>query len=159
MKVYDHKFHYFLQLQHVNSRRLRFQWNGVASSWALAILRLRQNGRHFADNIIKCIFFNENCCILIKISLKYIPRGPFSNKPALVQIMAWRRWGDKALSEPMMALFTDAYMHHSAPMSYRKPWPDTCDLMLHVVIMPGNSIFYYKKSSRWMSHWHFWQKY
>ena len=25
-------------------------------------LRLRPNGCHFADNIFKCIFFNENCC-------------------------------------------------------------------------------------------------
>ena len=32
--------------------------------------------------------------------------------------MAWRRIGDKPLSEPMMALFTDAYMRHSASMSY-----------------------------------------
>ena len=26
--------------------------------------------------------------------------------------MAWRRIGDKPLSEPMMAQFTDAYMRH-----------------------------------------------
>ena len=30
--------------------------------------------------------------------------------------MAWRRPGDKPLSEPMMALLTDAYMRHSASM-------------------------------------------
>ena len=28
--------------------------------------------------------------------------GPINNIPALVQIMAWRRAGDKSLSEPMM---------------------------------------------------------
>ena len=65
-------------------------------------LRPRQDGRHFADDIFKCIFSNENCCILIKFSLKYVRKGPIDNNPALVQIMAWRRSGDKPLSEPMM---------------------------------------------------------
>ena len=51
-------------------------------------LRLRQNGRHFADSIFKCIFLNENIWIPIKISLKFIPKGPINNIPALVQIMA-----------------------------------------------------------------------
>ena len=39
----------------------------------------------------------------IKISLKFAPKGPTNNIPALVQIMAWRRPGDKPLSEPMSA--------------------------------------------------------
>ena len=65
-------------------------------------LKPRQNGRHFADDIFKLIFLNENVSISIKISLKFIPRGPIHNIPALVQIMAWRRLGDKPLSEPMM---------------------------------------------------------
>ena len=61
-------------------------------------LRPRQNGRHFTDDI----FLNENIWISIKISLKFVPKGPINNIPALVQIMAWRRPGDKPLSEPMM---------------------------------------------------------
>ena len=65
-------------------------------------LRPRQNGRHFADDICKCIFLNENVRISIKISLKFVPKGLINNNPALVQIMAWRRSGDKPLSEPMM---------------------------------------------------------
>ena len=65
-------------------------------------LRPRQNGRHFADDIFKCIFLNENVWIPIEISLKFVPKGPITNIPALVQIMAWRRPGDKPLSEPMM---------------------------------------------------------
>ena len=65
-------------------------------------LRPRQNGRHFADDIFKCIFVNENLWIPIKISLKFVPKGPINNIPALVQIMARRRPGDKSLSEPMM---------------------------------------------------------
>ena len=65
-------------------------------------LRPRQNYRHFPDNIFICIFLNENVKTFIKISLKFVPKGPINNIPALVQIMAWRRSGDKSLSEPML---------------------------------------------------------
>ena len=60
-----------------------------------------QNGRHFADDIFKCIFLNENVQISLKISLKFVPRVRINSIPALVQIMAWCRIGDKPLSEPM----------------------------------------------------------
>ena len=63
---------------------------------------LRQNGLHFPDDIFKWIFLNENVWITINISLKFIPRGPINNIPTLVQVMAWRRPGNKRLSEPMM---------------------------------------------------------
>ena len=69
-------------------------------------LRLRQNGRHFADAIFKCIFLNENVWIPIKISLKFVSKGPINNIPALVQIIAWHRPGDKPLSEPMVVNLT-----------------------------------------------------
>ena len=65
-------------------------------------LRPRLNGSPFADDIFKCIFLNENKWILPRISLKFVPKVRINNIPALVQIMAWRRPGDKALSEPMM---------------------------------------------------------
>ena len=64
-------------------------------------LRPRQNGRHFADAIFKCIFLNENVRIPIKISMKFAPKGPINNNPALGQILAWHRLGAKPLSEPM----------------------------------------------------------
>ena len=44
------------------------------------------------------------------MSLKCVPRCPTDNKPALVQVMAWRRRGDKPLPEPMLTQFIDAYM-------------------------------------------------
>ena len=47
-------------------------------------------------------FVNENARISIEFSLKFVPKGPINNIPALVQIMAWRRLGDKPLSEPML---------------------------------------------------------
>ena len=65
-------------------------------------LRPRQNRRHFADAMFKCIFLNENVWIPIEISLTFVPIGSINNIPALVQIMAWRRPGDKPLSEPVM---------------------------------------------------------
>ena len=65
-------------------------------------LRPRQHVRHFADDSFKRIFLNENVIISIIISLKFVPKGPINNIPALVQIMAWRRPGDKPLSEAMM---------------------------------------------------------
>ena len=60
-------------------------------------LRPRQNGRHFADDIFKWISLTENAWTSINMSLVQ-----FNNIPALVQKMAWRRPGDKPLSEPMM---------------------------------------------------------
>ena len=65
-------------------------------------LRPRQNGRHFADDTFKRIFLEENVRISIKISLKFVPKSPIDNIHALFQIMAWRRPGDKPLSEAMM---------------------------------------------------------
>ena len=47
-------------------------------------------------------FLNENVQIPIKILLKSVPKGPINYIPALVQIMAWCRPGDKPLSEPMV---------------------------------------------------------
>ena len=66
------------------------------------LIEAETNGRHFADDTFKRIFLNENVRISIKISLKFVPKGPINNIPALVQIMAWRRPGDKPLSEPMV---------------------------------------------------------
>ena len=59
---------------------------------------------------------NEKFCI-VKISLKFVPRGPINNIPVLVQIMAWRRLDAKPLAEPMLTRFTDAYMRHQGEMS------------------------------------------
>ena len=65
-----------------------------------------------ADDLSKYIFMNEKFCILIRISLKFVLKGPIDNKSVLVQVMAWRRIGDKPLSEPMLTQFTDGYMRH-----------------------------------------------
>ena len=85
-----------------NSLALREVITRTISLSQVNTLRPRQNGRHFADDIFKYIFLNENVWIPIRISLKFVPKGPINNIPALVQIMAWRRPGDKPLSEPVM---------------------------------------------------------
>ena len=65
-----------------------------------------------ADDIFNCIFLNENDRIPIHISLKYVLMSPVDNKPALIQVMAWRRTGDKPLPGSMKVQFIDAYMRH-----------------------------------------------
>ena len=52
------------------------------------------------DDIFKRIFMNEKFCILIQIPLKFIPKGPIDNNPALVHIMAWHRTGDWNNADP-----------------------------------------------------------
>ena len=66
---------------------LMIPWNCDIIS--LNTLRWRQDGRHFADDTFKCIFLNANVRILLKISLKFVAKGPINNISALVQIMAW----------------------------------------------------------------------
>ena len=93
---------------------MAYQWR-----WRMEPLntfRPRQNGCYFPDDIFECIFLKENVWIPIKISLKFVPKGPINNIPALVQIMAWRRPGDKQLSEPMLVRLP-TYMRHSASMN------------------------------------------
>ena len=97
IKTCPFAFHYFLSMRALGTSWLWFIIN---------TLRPRQNGRHFPDDIFKCIFLIENVWISIKISLKFVPMGPINNNPVLVPIMAWRRLGDKPLSEPMMVGLT-----------------------------------------------------
>ena len=77
----------------------------------LTHLPLEKMATILADDIFKCIFLNENDKIQIQISLKLVPRSPIDNKPALVQVMAWRWTGDEPLPEPMMTQFTDTYIY------------------------------------------------
>ena len=53
--------------------------------------------RHFQMHFLVSKLWIPN-----KIPLKFVPKGPINNVPALVQIISWHRPGDKPLSEPMM---------------------------------------------------------
>ena len=73
-------------------------------------MKPEQNGRHIADDTFKWIFLIENCCILIKISLEFVPESLIHNKSALVKVMAWCQEGNKPLPEPMLTQFMDWYI-------------------------------------------------
>ena len=85
-----------------DGRWIRIKWERNYELLTLNSLRPRQNGRLFADDTFKRIFLNENIRISTENSLKFVPKGLINNIPALVLIMAWRRPGDKPLSEPML---------------------------------------------------------
>ena len=51
---------------------------------ALTHLALDKMAAILADDIFKCIFVNKKISILIEISLKFVPKGPIDNNPALV---------------------------------------------------------------------------
>ena len=62
--------------------------NGNLHTWAdcsyIKTLRQRQNGHHFPDDIFIFILLNENVWISVKISLKFVPKGPISNIPTFI---------------------------------------------------------------------------
>ena len=117
------------------------------------------NGRHFAD-IFKCIFLNENVSISINISLKFVPEGRINNIRALVQIMAWRRLGDKPLSELMMvSLLTHICV--TRPQWVKPWWPRMLFTDHYTVETLYNTIYYSKyfielnfdKSTQYVALW------
>ena len=70
-------------------------------------------------------FLNEN--VLLSISLKFIPNGPISNIPALVQIMAWRRPGH----------YLNQYWPHSLThvCGIRSRWVKLSGICIHQMII------------------------
>ena len=57
-------------------------------------------------------FLKENFCILIKITLKFVPEDPIDNEPALILVMAWHKTGHNPLPEPMLTKIIDAIWCH-----------------------------------------------
>ena len=49
--------------------------------------KLTHWGRDKMGDIFKCIFSNENVWILMKIALKFVPKGPINDIPALVRLL------------------------------------------------------------------------
>ena len=60
----------------------------------------------------------ETLYILIRISLKFVPRGPLDKKLYLVPVLFLIQTGAKPLSEPILTQFIDAYMRHKAELSW-----------------------------------------
>ena len=126
--LYWSRFHWslFLRVQLIQIMAWHWTWCIYSySSGLLNILRPRQNGCHFADNIFKCIFLNENVWISLEISLKFIHR---------IQLTIFQHWfrcwqpGDKPLSEPMMV---SLLMHIciSWPQWVNSLWPSDTHMM------------------------------
>ena len=76
------------------------------------------------------IFVNENVKISIKFSLKFVSKGPINNIPTLVPIMAWRRSGDKPLSEPMMVSLP-THICVTRPQWVKEPFKTLRDIVSH----------------------------
>ena len=106
-------------------------------------LRPKQNGRLFADDIFICISLNENVWISVKISLKFVLNGPINNIPALVQIMAWRRPGDKPLSEPMIVRLPTHICVTRPP--WVKPGMSLLSSKLHLISSLSESLAFWLK--------------
>ena len=93
-------------LQH-NSRTNTTYITATLKSMLLTHWGRDKNGRHFPNDILKCIFLNKNVWISNTIWLKFVVLNrPVDNIPALGQIIAWRRPGDKSLSEPLVSFLT-----------------------------------------------------
>ena len=113
-------------------------WVNIALGHRVNSLRPRKNGRLFADDTFKRIFLNENITILTKNSLKFVPKGLINNIPALVLIMAWRRPGDKPLSEPMLV----SSLTHICVT--RPQWVNPYEVIVFVNPLPQHLLFSYQ---------------
>ena len=93
----------FYSIQHTVCIGLNANRNQAINSAAMTLthLPLDKMTNNLADDIFNCIFFNENAWILNKISLRFVPKGPINNIPALVQIMAWRWPGEPSFAQEM----------------------------------------------------------
>ena len=80
----------------------------------LNTLRSRQKGCHFPDNILKCIFLNEN--MRHSTSMSY---GPIDKKSSLVHVMAWL-WTEPTPSHYLNQWWLISLIHVCAI----KPWFD-----------------------------------
>ena len=75
-KLFEQRQTYLYLVTFISIRLIQFA--GITSS------PTGQHGRHFADDIVRCILLNEKFCILINISLQFVPKCPIDSNPALV---------------------------------------------------------------------------
>ena len=81
-------------------------------------VRPEEDGQDCATDIFGHIFLNENCAILTGSPLKYVPKGPINNMPAMVQIMVWWQTGDKPSSKLTRRVNGNADIFHH-PRTFR----------------------------------------
>ena len=66
----------------------------------------------FEEEFCTRYFENEN--MRFSHSLKHFPWGLIDKKSSLIEVMVWRRTGDKPLPQPKMTQFNDAHTRHQA---------------------------------------------
>ena len=85
---------------------------------------------------------NENDCISIQISLKFVPWYITDKNPALVQLMIWCQTRDKPFPEPMLSKIVDGISYRMATMLNKfviffkmKVWSQVClDLKVSIIL-------------------------
>ena len=115
----------------VENSKHSWHFSKLLNIYRVNSLRPRQDCRHFQDGIFKYVFLNEYVKSSNNVSL-FVPKGPIDNIPALVQIMAWRRPGDKPLSEPMMVRL------QTHICVTRPQWVNESNIPLSALQVPGN---------------------
>ena len=97
--------------QRLNKRLNKQSWGwwfqnsimtGPTDILTLNTLRPRLNGRHFAGDHFKHIFFIATVRIAITIARKFVPISVVNNIASMAQILTWHRPGNKPLSEQMI---------------------------------------------------------
>ena len=83
-------------------------WNVQVWHFFVNTLRPRQNGRHFPDDIFKCISLNENMWISIKVSLNFVTRGPITSTSYAVSPLFATRFA--ACTEGIWVIFIEPYL-------------------------------------------------
>ena len=116
-------------------------WLGTIISFSR--LRYEQNGRQFADDILKLIRLSEDNCILNEISLEIVSLGSMDDKSAKVIVIAWWGIGDMPLPKPMVTEAYDAMINHHAFF-----WSTTS--LLRTVRPTGPSMYLY---IIYLTHW------
>ena len=113
---------------------------------------VRQNGWRFADDAFKRISWMKMLWFWLEFHW-FVPRSPINNIPALVQMMAWHRSGDKPLSKPISVYWriyapfglNELSNYHPSHVGWHFRWTQSA--------FPGLSIHYewwYQKSHGWV---------
>ena len=86
----------------VHSQEITITHYNPPPLFVLALMRPKHKMATFLQTIFSDAFsWMKSFVFFIKISLKFVPKGPIDNNPALVQIMAWRRIGIWTNADPI----------------------------------------------------------
>ena len=78
-----------------------------------------------------CILLDENCCILVPISLGFVPNRPTDNEYACVQVMAWHRTGAEQVWQRLLI----AWIHLDGPSLHERKYRPCYMIVSRIVLM------------------------